>query len=167
MYFSAKSLKSWWHNIWTKLLMSLSFFYVENLKCRTLKSWKGHHFFFIQHYTYYSLLSSTSECAKCTFEWLFRHYYSKIISDFFVSQKHRKFRIVLRGNLIKHKPALHNSLISEEWCADAIVISKINQSTTNWKQTNLNFSHILLLLMYLQQIQNFFPSYSCFNASTN
>ena len=94
-------------------------------------------------------------------------YYSKIISDFFVSQKHRKFRIVLRGNLIKHKPALHNSLISEEWCADAIVISKINQSTTNWKQTNLNFSHILLLLMYLQQIQNFFPSYSCFNASTN
>ena len=70
-------------------------------------------------------------------------YYSKIISDFFISQKHRKFRIVLRGNLIKHKPALHNSLISEEWCADAIVISKINQSTTNWKQTNLNFSHIL------------------------
>ena len=125
-------------------------------------------FFFIQHYTYYySLFSPTSECAKYTFEWLFRHYYSKIISDFFVSQKHRKFRIVLRGNLIKHKPALHNSLISEEWCADAIVISKINQSTTNWKQTNLNFSHILLLLMYLQQIQNFFPSYSCFNASTN
>lgn len=126
-------------------------------------------FFFIQHYTYYySLFSPNSECAKYTFEWLFRHYYSKIISDFFVSQKHRKFRIVLlRGNLIKHKPALHNSLISEEWCADAIVISKINQSTTNWKQTNLNFSHILLLLMYLQQIQNFFPSYSCFNASTN
>ena len=123
--------------------MSLSFFYVENLKCRTLKSWKGHHFF-IQHYTYYySLFSPTSECAKYTFEWLFRHYYSKIISDFFVSQKHRKFRIVLRGNLIKHKPALHNSLISEEWCADAIVISKINQSSTNWKQTNLNFSHIL------------------------
>ena len=101
-------------------------------------------FFFIQHYTYYySLFSPNSECAKYTFEWLFRHYYSKIISDFFVSQKHRKFRIVLRGNLIKHKPALHNSLISEEWCADAIVISKINQSTTNWKQTNLNFSHIL------------------------
>ena len=99
--------------------------------------------FFIQHYyTYYSLFLPTSECAKYTFEWLFRHYYSKIISDFFVSQKHRKFRIVLRGNLIKHKPALHNSLISEEWSAAAIVIvSKINQST-NWKQTNLNFSHM-------------------------
>ena len=92
--------------------------------------------------TYYSLFSPTLECAKYIFEWLFRHYYSKIISDFFVSQKHRKFRIVLRGNLIKHKPALHNSLISEEWSAAAIVIvSKINQST-NWKQTNLNFSHM-------------------------
>ena len=121
-------------------------------------------FFFIQHYTYYSLFSPTSECAKYTFEWLFRHYY--FISDFFVSQKHRKFRIVLRGNLIKHKPALHNSLISEEWSAAIVIVSKINQST-NWKQTNLNFSHILLLLMYLQQIQNFFPSYPCFNASTN
>ena len=98
-------------------------------------------FYSTLHLTYYSLFSPTSECAKYTFEWLFRHYY--FISDFFVSQKHRKFRIVLRGNLIKHKPALHNSLISEELCADAIVISKINQSSTNWKQTNLNFSHIL------------------------
>ena len=78
-------------------------------------------FYSTLHLTYYSLFSPTSECAKYTFEWLFRHYY--FISDFFVSQKHRKFRIVLRGNLIKHKPALHNSLISEEWCA-AIVISK-------------------------------------------
>ena len=65
-------------------------------------------FYSTLHLTYYSLFSPTSECAKYTFEWLFRH---------------RKFRIVLRGNLIKHKPALHNSLISEEWCA-AIVISK-------------------------------------------
>ena len=69
-------------------------------------------------------------------------YYSKIISDFFISQKHRKFRIVLRGNLIKHKPALHNSLISEEWCADAIVISKINQSTLESRFNKLRFNKI-------------------------
>ena len=136
--------------------MSLSFFYVENLKCRTLKSWKGHHFFYSTlHLTYYSLFSPTSECAKYTFEWLFRHYY--FISDFFVSQKHRKFRIVLRGNLIKHKPALHNSLISEEWSAAAIVIvSKINQST-NWKQTNLNFSHMYVYyLCIFSKFKTFF-----------
>ena len=135
--------------------MSLSFFYVENLKCRTLKSWKGHHFFLFNTTTlttpYFRPLQNVPNTHLNGY--LFRHYYSKSISDFFVSQKHRK----LRGNLIKHKPALHNSLISEEWSAAAIVIvSKINQST-NWKQTNLNFSHILLLLMYLQQIQNFFP----------
>ena len=99
--------------------------------------------------------------------YLFRHYYSKIISDFFVSQKHRKFRIVLRGNLIKHKPALHNSVISEEWSAAIVIVSKINQST-NWKQTNLNFSHMYVYyLCIFSKFKTFFPSYSCFNASTN